>query len=283
MFRLLQVSIRRQQLVPDTSTSEWSDVSVRVRLHDRDLRLVLQQAVLMVRDFFPSRVLTRMTKEERLRFWDTRQLRQDDWLGLASLLLSEYFSRNILTPLQETDTYFSLKVTHISLKLPPEKYLSSFFQVEKWHLGKYLDMSFNSDWKDDLDLAQLYLSPSGDAKNRRILLRQPNVSVEAFNPLSSSGVHSDWVEEPRRSLFSPLAWTGDSGAYGDVKKQWLVMGPKRRVSFNSWHPLADPLMLPHPVEVAIIIHSRTAGEKPPQTGAIQPSRASLDALVNLLR
>ena len=67
----------------------------------------------MVRDFFPPRVFTRMSKEQRIRFWEDRDLLQDDWLGLTSSLLKEFFSAGILTPLQETDCYFSLKVRYL--------------------------------------------------------------------------------------------------------------------------------------------------------------------------
>ncbi len=39
-------------------------------------------------------------------------VREDDWVGLVSAMYCEIFSEDFLTPLQETDTTFHLKVTH---------------------------------------------------------------------------------------------------------------------------------------------------------------------------
>jgi hypothetical protein len=36
--------------------------------------------------------------------------REEDWIGLVSALYSEIFSPEFLTPMQETDTTFHLKV-----------------------------------------------------------------------------------------------------------------------------------------------------------------------------
>ena len=90
--------------------SQPGSVMSRVRLSAPDLRVVLRNASAMARDFFPPRVLARMTRGERESFWESRQLARNDWLGLASGLLAEFFSREFLTPLHEQDTTFSLKV-----------------------------------------------------------------------------------------------------------------------------------------------------------------------------
>jgi hypothetical protein len=86
----------------------------KVRLLESDLGTVLAYSTKLVRDFFPSRVFSRMSKEERLAFWDQKCLSVDDWPGLSSALLTDFFSQGFLVPLQATDQYFSLQVLILS-------------------------------------------------------------------------------------------------------------------------------------------------------------------------
>ena len=80
----------------------------------------------MVEIFYPEAVLGRMNIENQINdcgslkplhhanpiatFWAGHNVQENDWLGLASSLLTEIFSLEFLTPLQDVDTAFSLKV-----------------------------------------------------------------------------------------------------------------------------------------------------------------------------
>ena len=80
----------------------------------------------MVELFYPEAVLNRMNVAAQgndydslklvhhsnpvATFWAGHNLQEGDWLGLASSLLTEIFSVEFLTPLQDVDTAFSLKV-----------------------------------------------------------------------------------------------------------------------------------------------------------------------------
>ena len=83
----------------------------------------------MVEIFYPDAVLGRMSNTKSYQgkqfdslkqiahnalaqFWSGHNLQENDWLGLASNLLTEVFSSEFLTPLQDVDTVFSLKVSN---------------------------------------------------------------------------------------------------------------------------------------------------------------------------
>jgi hypothetical protein len=84
-----------------------------IRLIEEDLKIVLQQGTVMIETFYTENVMPKMTETEVKNFWFTKNLKDNDWLGLTSFLLSELFSPDFLTPLQELDATFSLKVIFI--------------------------------------------------------------------------------------------------------------------------------------------------------------------------
>ena len=98
-------------------------------------------------------------------FWSGRGLRADDWVGLTSLLYSEIFSPEFLTPMQEADTTFHLRVEH-------------------WNLTRYLNMVLESDWHDDTDVARAVHTPRGN-----IHIQSPYLDPSLFNPLAMTGTH----------------------------------------------------------------------------------------------
>ena len=104
-------------------------VTNKIRLTENDLKIVLTEGTRMVELFYPDAVLGRMASSDQPslgkgldslekgshctaihQFWMEQNLQENDWLGLASNLLTEVFSLEFLTPLQDVDTVFSLKV-----------------------------------------------------------------------------------------------------------------------------------------------------------------------------
>ena len=104
-------------------------VTNKIRLTENDLKIVLTEGTRMVELFYPDAVLGRMASFNQPslgkgldslekgshctainQFWMEQNLQENDWLGLASNLLTEVFSLEFLTPLQDVDTVFSLKV-----------------------------------------------------------------------------------------------------------------------------------------------------------------------------
>ena len=118
---------KREKQLRSRLPSEHS-VTNKIRLTENDLKIVLTEGARMVALFYPDAVLGRMiTATEFLhnkevdslrpgsynpvaQFWAGHNLQEHDWLGLASNLLTEVFSAEFLTPLQDVDTVFSLKV-----------------------------------------------------------------------------------------------------------------------------------------------------------------------------
>ena len=82
----------------------------RVRLYEVDLKIVLKEGARMAKEFYSQHVLSKLCLRDQEAFWFDRGLMADDWLGLASILLSATFSQDFLTPLQEADLSFQLKV-----------------------------------------------------------------------------------------------------------------------------------------------------------------------------
>ena len=145
-------------------------------------------------------------------FWSGRGLRSEDWVGLTSLLYSEIFSPEFLTPMQEADTTFHLRVEH-------------------WNLTRYLNMVLESDWHDDTDVARAVHTPRGN-----IHIGSPYLDPSLFNPLAMTGTHLASLPGARRS-----------------RRRWEVSPPLQP---NLLPRLCVPLPVPHPAEVAIIVHNR---------------------------
>ena len=102
----------------------------RIRLAEKDLKLVLHQGTLMVEKFYEAQVMTKMTSLEVYNFWSTRNLKKEDWLGLTSYLFSDLFSPEFLIPLQDIDSTFQLKVLDILMYRNLNLY-STFFKVHR--------------------------------------------------------------------------------------------------------------------------------------------------------
>ena len=113
------------------------------------MKIVLTEGTRMVELFYPDAVLGRMASSEQPplgkgldslekgshnainQFWMEQNLQENDWLGLASNLLTEVFSLEFLTPLQDVDTVFSLKVKFLWLSaIFRTKHFSSFNQLQ---------------------------------------------------------------------------------------------------------------------------------------------------------
>ena len=77
--------------------------------------MVLLHAAVMMRDFYPTEVLARISVSET-ELWDRYDVDEGDWLTLAAIFLTEIFSPAILNPLADDETRIQLEVV-------------SFFQV----------------------------------------------------------------------------------------------------------------------------------------------------------
>lgn len=141
-----------------------SGMKKKIKLSERELKLALSRGAAMVQTFYPDHVIARSKTGEE-EFWSSRSLKLNDWVGLTSSLYSEIFSAEFLTPMQEADTTFQLRVEH-------------------WNLTRYLNMVLESDWHDDTDVARAVHTPRGN-----IHIHSPYLDPSLFNPLATTGTH----------------------------------------------------------------------------------------------
>lgn len=208
-----------------------SGIRTKIRLTENDLRVVLMQGTLMVQEFYPQKVLAKMTDTDVRNFWLDEDLPENDWLGLTSILLSELFSQEFLTPLQEVDITFALKVKH-------------------WNLSRYLNMALEAKWRDDLDLSRVIHAPK-----LGLFVGQPEIPLESFNPMAY--FHPKDVP---CSLQREASWRLYQSSHGHIKLT---------------SKLSNPLPLPHPLEIAVIICNRDAATNHPHLDMDQISLKSL--------
>ncbi|XP_037093776.1 uncharacterized protein LOC119113590 [Pollicipes pollicipes] len=86
----------------------------KVKMAPRDLKLALVAGARLLEEFYPRHVLARLPVSAA-EFWEGRALPVDDWAGLSALLLTEVFSGDVLTPMEEADTRFYLEVHRVNL------------------------------------------------------------------------------------------------------------------------------------------------------------------------
>ena len=156
------------------------NIRKKIKLSERELKLSLSRGAAMVQVFYPDHVIARLQGGES-EFWESRGLRTGDWVGLTSSLYSEIFSPEFLTPMQEADTTFHLRVEH-------------------WNLTRYLNMVLETDWHDDTDVARAVHTPRGN-----VHIQSPYLDPSLFNPLAMTGTHLASLPGPERRRWPMLA------------------------------------------------------------------------------
>ena len=113
-----------------------------------------------------------------------------------------------------------------------------------------MDMSLTTDWKDDVDLYQvMHLSNTGDTIQRpEILVGSFNPNAQMANRQRESSIYMV-SREPnemkiRRRLYSTM---------------WYIF--KRQSREISEIKLDNPIPIPHPLEIVMVIFSREAKEE----------------------
>lgn len=103
-----RVNKRRAELDTGIGVSTRS----KIRMQKEDLEQTLLAGRRMVETFYPSNVFGRMSCEQEISsYWEGRGLENGDWKSLTALLMTEVFSQDILTPLEESDVAFTLRVS----------------------------------------------------------------------------------------------------------------------------------------------------------------------------
>jgi len=69
----------------------------------------------MLEYWYPQHVIQKLSISEE-EFWESKGLSINDWSALAVVFLTDIFSLDFLTPLDDTDTKFKLEVTNTKNK-----------------------------------------------------------------------------------------------------------------------------------------------------------------------
>ncbi|CAF0965041.1 unnamed protein product [Rotaria magnacalcarata] len=157
-IRSLRTTIEKRNDLLQLSRSAQHD---RIRLTETDLTAVLIEGTQLVEKWYPKRILPYLNKNDLEKFWNDQDLEQNDWFGLTSKLLQDLFCRDFLTPLEQTDVFYSLKVDHLTL-------------------SKYAHMIHSADIHDDLDVVtSVYLPESSYS------IQYPSFNQDILDPNAS--------------------------------------------------------------------------------------------------
>ncbi|KAF5295161.1 hypothetical protein FQR65_LT10549 [Abscondita terminalis] len=217
---------RRRDLQTGLSVS----IKSKIKLSTPDLKIAIQQGALMLERFYPVRILPKLGCTEE-HFWESRALSPADWAGLASLLYSELFSLDILTPLDHADTSF---------RLDPDPHAD---------LSRYTEMVHSAQLGvGGPDLLGNVYTPRGN-----IQVHSPYLEVSAFNPrskLSATGKKTEKNGESKTAL----------GSLKEGTRMSLLMPWKKESRPYSPDKMIIPLPIPHPAHIAITIYNRDSDD-----------------------
>jgi len=81
----------------------------------------------MLEYWYPQHVMQKLSISEE-EFWESKGLSINDWSALAVVFLTDIFSLDFLTPLDDADTKFKLEVINTNNKYI--KILNNIFSVD---------------------------------------------------------------------------------------------------------------------------------------------------------
>ncbi|XP_041363220.1 uncharacterized protein LOC121378908 [Gigantopelta aegis] len=179
---VIETALYRTDLVTKATERErhlytglYLDLQRKIRLSERDLKLCILLTSKLLEKFYPEHVLSRLDEDSEEEFWEKNQLEYRDWKGFACKKLADIFSKGFLTPLEETDVSFELKVQHLNL-------------------SRYVGMLASAEFHDDLDLVTEIHTPTSE-----ITVKSPSLDPGYFNP-NQKLVHSTHLGTPREKL-----------------------------------------------------------------------------------
>ncbi|KAG8185351.1 hypothetical protein JTE90_005478 [Oedothorax gibbosus] len=152
-----QIERRKKEL----QTGLGVNVRSKVKLMASDLQPTLHVATIVLQRFFPIHILKRLQIKEEI-FWDKKGLSFRDWPGFAAQLLTEVFSIDILTPLEENDTRYRLEAQGVNL-------------------SRYTEMLQSVASQPNVDFSNVIHIPKG-----KIHVHSPYLDLNTFNPVNNT-------------------------------------------------------------------------------------------------
>lgn len=148
---------RRQKILSKRQLS-YNDLS-KIRLTEQELKILLVGSSQIIKKYYTEYILKYENKSTKDLFQENMLL-EDDWISFSGSVLEKIFSIGIMTPLEKTDLYFSLKVDHLNL-------------------AKYTEMISTSNLRDDLESYFVNYNP----KKNNLSFDMPQLAIQTFNPV----------------------------------------------------------------------------------------------------
>jgi len=105
-----------------------------IRLRSEDLDKLIMMSAQYLAAVIPENLFPYYDEEGLVKFWKQREIRKDDWVSLARVVLTEIYSDPFMVPLEETDLNCAFKL-----------------KVEELTLSSYLEGVISTDIEDPLE------------------------------------------------------------------------------------------------------------------------------------
>lgn len=110
-------------------SGEGLDDKALIRQSVEDLNKTLAQGTAVVKDFYLTKILSKMSDAQIANFWNSLGLIPNSWQQLTELLLAQTFTKDFLIPLESTDESFRFVVEHEGLRSLIDAYESGLEDV----------------------------------------------------------------------------------------------------------------------------------------------------------
>lgn len=101
----------------DNNKMHYMENKSMIRMSYNDLLIAMERGSELVRQFTQKNIFPRLTDREEIQFWSSKNVIQNDWIGLTKHCYCTIFNDSIMIPLEETDIKgFHLKVSEISIQ-----------------------------------------------------------------------------------------------------------------------------------------------------------------------
>ena len=173
-------------------------------------------------------------------FWISKGLGLGDYATLAAIMLTDVFSPDILTSIDDEDTVFKIGTSGVDL-------------------NRYTEMLCKCPPRPDLDSSLIVYAP----RTNSIRVPSPYLDVSSFFP--ASGRSFSFTKHPSKTSFSKTAmWGASISQRLSLLKSRKVVKPQEECSTIPGLPFQNRMMvpppIPHPAVIAVIIYNREAND-----------------------
>ncbi|MBF0361062.1 MAG: hypothetical protein HQK49_08630 [Oligoflexia bacterium] len=91
-------------------------MSSLIRQTNEDLQKTYELSIPLVQNFYEEKIFAKMKGPEIREFWWSKELEEDDYLGLSKILYSQIFSEKFMIPMEKNDETFVIEIKNEDLE-----------------------------------------------------------------------------------------------------------------------------------------------------------------------